>query len=408
MKQNQEQWTALKDAVDGEWIARQAQTLVEIPSVTLQEAEVCQYYAAQLRELGFDIDQRRVTDGRYNIYARLPSYTSGAGNGPSLMLNGHLDTIPIGDCVPCRREGDRLYGRGATDMKGAALMAARQARRAAGAQNSRRHPGRRPLALRHRRPRRTGTAEKDGPLALIKDHKNGRIGGDRILIGEGWNELWVMSMGSMVFTIQLTSPRGGTHTTYVPFGENPIRYLGDLIQRITAYQDQLDAGAAHPLAGPERIDLGMVQAGDYFNRTPLHCSLTGTLRWGPRANAEEILAELRELTAPIAEAGQLELDVTMIHDREPFETPSDDSAVQAVAQAHHFVHGDQAAVTGKRIVGDANLFVNLGGVPSFYYGPSNETAHSDGEWVSLTRLTQAAQVFALSAAAYCGLNKNGL
>ena len=400
MKQNQEQWTALKDAVDGEWIARQAQTLVEIPSVTLHEAEVCQYYAAQLRELGFDIDQRRVTDGRYNIYARLP----GAGNGPSLMLNGHLDTIPIGDCVPCRREGDRLYGRGATDMKGAmaAKLGALRALKTAGVTLA----GDLWLSaiVGHEEPE----AEKDGPLALIKDHKNGRIGGDRILIGEGWNELWVMSMGSMVFTIQLTSPRGGTHTTYVPFGENPIRYLGDLIQRITAYQDQLDAGAAHPLAGPERIDLGMVQAGDYFNRTPLHCSLTGTLRWGPRANAEEILAELRELTAPIAEAGQLELDVTMIHDREPFETPSDDSAVQAVAQAHRFVHGDQAAVTGKRIVGDANLFVNLGGVPSFYYGPSNETAHSDGEWVSLTRLTQAAQVFALSAAAYCGLNKNGL
>ena len=64
----------------------------------------------------------------------------------------------------------------------------------------------------------------------------------------------------------------------------------------------------------------------------------------------------------------------------------------------------QAVLAGKRIVGDANLFVNLGGVPSFYYGPSNETAHSDGEWVSLTRLEQAAQVFALAAAAYCGLN----
>ena len=47
MKQNQAQWTALKDAIDGEWIARQAQALVEIPSVTMQEAEVCQYYAAQ-------------------------------------------------------------------------------------------------------------------------------------------------------------------------------------------------------------------------------------------------------------------------------------------------------------------------------------------------------------------------
>ena len=399
MAQNQEQWTALKDAVDGEWIAQQAQAMVEIPSVTMQEADVCQYYAAQLWELGFDVDQRRVTDGRYNIYARLP----GTGGGPSLMLNGHLDTIPIGDCVPCRREGDRLYGRGATDMKGAmaAKLGALRALQTAGVT----------LAgdlwltaiVGHEEPE----AQKDGPLALIEDIKSGRIGGDRILIGEGWNELWVMSMGSMVFIIELTSPRGGTHTTYIPFGENPIRFLGDLVQRITAYQEELDMGALHPLAGAERIDIGTVAAGDYFNRTPALCRLTGTLRWGPRASAEEALAELRELAAPIAEAGQLELEVSMIHEREPFETSGDDAAVQAAAQAHRFVHGEQADVTGKRIVGDANLFVNLGGVPSFYYGPSNETAHSDGEWVSLTRLTQAAQVYAITAVEYCGLNGNG-
>ncbi len=399
MKQNQEQWTALKDAVDGEWIARQAQAMVEIPSVTMEEADVCQYYAAQLRELGFDVDLRRVNGERYNIYARL----AGTGDGPSLMLNGHLDTIPIGDCAPCRREGDRLYGRGATDMKGAmaAKLGALRALKSSGISLA----GDLWLSaiVGHEEPE----AEKDGPLALIEDFKSGRIGGDRILIGEGWNELWVMSMGSMVFNIELSSPRGGTHTTYVPFGENPIRFVGDLIQRITAYQEELDAGAQHPLAGAERIDVGIVEGGDYFNRTPLLCRLSGTLRWGPRASAEEALAELRELAAPIAAAGQLELEVSMIHEREPFETPGDDPAVQAVAQAHRFVHGDQAVIAGKRIVGDANLYVNLGGVPSFYYGPSNETAHSDVEWVSLSRLTQAAQVYALSAAEYCGLNGNG-
>ena len=317
----------------------------------------------------------------------------GAGNGPSLMLNGHLDTIPIGDCVPCRREGDRLYGRGATDMKGAmaAMLGALRALKAADITLG----GDLWLTaiVGHEEPE----AEKDGPLALIEDRNSGRIGGDRILIGEGWNELWVMSMGSMVFTIQLTSQRGGTHTTHVPFAENPIRFMGDLIQRITAFQEELDTGAGHPLAGPERIDLGMVQAGDYFNRTPLDCRLTGTRRWGPGVRAEEVLAELRDLVAPFAEAGQLELDVSMVHEREPFETPGDDPAVQAVAQAHYFVHGDQVSVAGKRIVGDANLYVNLGGVPSFYYGPSNDTAHSDGEWVSLTRLKQAAQVYALTA-----------
>ena len=399
MEGKQERWTALKEAVDGEWIAQMAQGLVDIPSVTLQEAEVCRFYAAQLEELGFAVDRREVSEGRYNLYARLP----GSGNGPSLMLNGHLDTIPVGGCVPCRREGDRLYGRGSTDMKGAmaAMLGALQALKTAGITLN----GDLWLSaiVGHEQPE----AGKDGPLALVEDYKRGRIGGDRILIAEGWNELWVMSMGTMVFTIELTSPRGGTHTTYVPFEENPIRFVGDLIRRITAYQEELDAGASHPLAGTERIDLGMVEAGDYFNRTPVQCRLTGTVRWGPRAGAAEVLAELRELAAPIAEAGQLELEVKMGHEREPFETPADDPAVQAVAQAHRLVHGDEAHLAGKRIVGDANLFVNLGGVPSFYYGPSNETAHSDGEWVSLTRLEQAAQVYALAATAYCGLNGAG-
>ena len=399
MERKQEQWTALTEAVDGEWIAQMAQALVEIPSATLQEAEVCRFYAAQLEELGFTVDRREVSEGRYNLYARLP----GSGDGPSLMLNGHLDTIPIGGCVPCRREGDRLYGRGSTDMKGAiaAMLGALRALKTAGVSLN----GDLWLAaiVGHEQPE----AGKDGPLALVEDYRKGRVGGDRILIGEGWNELWVMSMGTMVFTIELTSPRGGTHTTYVPFEENPIRFVGDLIRRITAYQEELDAGASHPLAGTERIDLGMVEAGDYFNRTPVQCRLTGTVRWGPRARAEEVLCELRELAAPIAEAGKLELEVSMFHEREPFETAGDDPAVQAVARAHRFVHGDQAILAGKRIVGDANLFVNLGGVPSFYYGPSNETAHSDGEWVSLTRLEQAAQVYALAAAAYCGLNGAG-
>ena len=399
MEQKQEQWTALKEAVDGEWIAQMAHALVEIPSATLQEAEVCRYFAAQLEELGFTVDRREVSEGRYNLYARLP----GSGNGPSLTLNGHLDTIPIGGCVPCRRDGDRLYGRGSTDMKGAmaAMLGALRALKTAGVSLN----GDLWLAaiVGHEQPE----AGKDGPLALVEDYRSRRVGGDRILIGEGWNELWVMSMGTMVFTIELTSARGGTHTTYVPFEENPIRFVGDLIRRITAYQEELDAGASHPLAGTERIDLGMVEAGDYFNRTPVQCRLTGTVRWGPRARAEEVLAELRELAAPIAEAGQLELEVSMFHEREPFETPGDDPAVLAVAQAHRLVHGDGAVLAGKRIVGDANLFVNLGGVPSFYYGPSNETAHSDNEWVSLRRLEQAAQVYALAAAAYCGLNGAG-
>ena len=386
---------SILEAIDGNWITQQAAALVEIPSVTMQEAEVCSYFEAQLRDMGLDVDVRKITPGRSNIYARIP----GVGNGPAFMLNGHLDTIPTGDCTPFRQEGERIYGRGSSDMKGglAAMLGATRALITAGVQLK----GDLWITgvVGHEEPE----AAKDGPLSLIEDLRQNRVGGDRILIGEGSDSLWVMSMGSMVFTITLESKEGGKHTTHVPFEENPIRHLGNLIQRIAEYQGELNINTHHPLAGPERIDLGIVKAGDYFNRTPVRSVLTGTRRWSPGKSADNVLADMKNLAAPYAEDGDLKLSVEMVHQREPFEIPTDDPAVQAAAKAHRIVVGDEAVVTGKRIVGDANLYVNLGGVPAFYYGPANDTSHSDEEWVSVTCVEQAAKVYAVTAAFYCGI-----
>ena len=349
-------WDAVEAAIDVEWIAERAVELIEIPSVTMDEAAVCQIYERQLRDLGLDVDVRQVTPGRNNLYVRIP----GTGDGPALMLNGHLDTIPIGDAWPVSRDGDRIYGRGSTDMKGgmAAILGTARALRESGV----RLAGDLWLTavVGHEEPE----AEKDGPLALVADLQSGRIGGDRILIVEGRDALWVMSMGSMVFRIRMTSDKGGMHTQYVPFSDNPIRVVGDLIKRIAAFQQELDAGSVHYLAGPERIDLGIVQSGDYFNRTPTESILIGTRRWGPGRTARDILDELRGMAAPLADAAGLTLEVTMEHEREPFETPSDDPAVIAAATAHRIVTGNDVETVGLRIVGDANIYVHGSGVPT--------------------------------------------
>ena len=382
-------------AIDREWVAERTRELVDIYSVTMAEAEVCHAYEAMMREIGLEVDVREVTPGRNNLYARI----AGRGDGPTLMLNGHLDTIPVGACPPARREGNRVYGRGATDMKGgmAAALGAVKALLESGVELQG------DLWLTAIVGHEEVEAQKDGPLALIADRNSGRIGGDRILIVEGRDALWVMSMGSMVFTIALESAAGGKHTQYVPFAENPLRFVGALIERIHQYQLELDAGPAHALAGAERIDLGIVSGGDYFNRTPLCCTLTGTRRWLPGRSAPQVLAELEALARPLAETGGLGLRVKMEHEREPFETSADDGVVQAVGRAHEQVTGREAELVGMRIVGDANLYVHGTGLPTFYYGPSNETAHADVEWVEVDRLEKAAQVYALAAADYCGV-----
>lgn len=386
---------AVLDKIDGEWIADLTEEMVRIPSVTMNETEVCAYYERQLGELGLEVDVREVTPGRPNLY----SCVRGQGEGPTLMLNGHLDTIPNQTNQSCYRDGDLLFGRGTTDMKGgmAAVLGAVRALQESGTE----------LAgdlwltavVGHEEPE----AGKDGPKALIQDINDGRIAADRIIIVEGDDELWVMSMGSMVFTVTLTPSNGGRHTQYVDFRDNPIRFAGDLVAAIAARQDELDSADVHPLAGAERIDLGILHAGDYFNRTPVSCRFTGTRRWSPGKTAAEVLEELGQLVAPIALAGGMTAEVTMDHEREPFETELDDPLVEAVGAAHRELFDEDPRVIGRRIVGDANLYVHGSGVPTIYYGPSNETAHADIENVSITRVVDSARIYALSAMNFCGV-----
>src|SRR5437879_9012382 len=80
--------------------------MVSIPSFSTQERELGQWLVARLRGMGFAASR----DEAGNVVAFW-------GSGPrEVMLLGHIDTVP--GFIPVRREGDRLFGRGAVDAKG--------------------------------------------------------------------------------------------------------------------------------------------------------------------------------------------------------------------------------------------------------------------------------------------------
>lgn len=93
------------------------QELVRIPSLSHHEGAVAARLADEMRSVGLD---EVWTDRIGNVIGRV-----GSGEGPKLLLNGHLDTVDVGD--PQRwlhapydgvEEDGILYGRGACDMKG--------------------------------------------------------------------------------------------------------------------------------------------------------------------------------------------------------------------------------------------------------------------------------------------------
>jgi len=80
--------------------------MVSIPSVSTQERELGQWLVTRLRGMGFAARRDEVG----NVVAFW-------GSGPrEVLLLGHMDTVP--GFIPVRREGQRLFGRGAVDAKG--------------------------------------------------------------------------------------------------------------------------------------------------------------------------------------------------------------------------------------------------------------------------------------------------
>ena len=112
-------------AVDRERLIDWASRAISIPSFTGSEEEMARFMAETFTELGLAVQWQQVEDGRANVLGTL----AGAGGGPSLMFNGHMDTsysgrepwleqVPGFQPEPFVREG-RLYGLGISNMKGA-------------------------------------------------------------------------------------------------------------------------------------------------------------------------------------------------------------------------------------------------------------------------------------------------
>lgn len=112
---------AIVEAVSLEEIESLLCRLIEIEGhqdVPDQEREVAEYIAGWFRELGIECRVEEIEPNRPNVIARIP----GTGSGATLLLNGHLDTVPgyqMNNAFKAIRRDGRIYGRGSTDMKGA-------------------------------------------------------------------------------------------------------------------------------------------------------------------------------------------------------------------------------------------------------------------------------------------------
>ncbi len=387
------------DRIDPEAIARDTLDFIRVRSETGQEGEGSRFLAELLRREGFAPEMDEFLPNRPNVLLRIPG--SAADGGRTLLFNGHTDTIPIGVSDPPGRDGDWVIGRGAEDMKGGlvAMVHAASALRRAGVQLGG------DLWLTGVVGHETPIGFKEGPLRLVDQLNSGAVQADAIVIVEGPAAVWAASLGSTVFTVTITSDRGAIHTVKVPYVENPACWMGHLLTRFAEWEREFEARPEHPLCGRERVNVGIIRGGDYMNRLPTPLIVSGQRRWLPGQTAADVQGEFDALCHELSARSGLHFETRLEGTREPFETPADHPLVCALRSAGQQTTGAVPDVIGMALVGDANLYANLAGVSTAYYGPAHETAHSDHERVSATRLAECAQIYALAAMEYCGVRE---
>lgn len=222
-----------------------AADLIRCPSVTPEEGGAIGLLAALLEPMGFTCHRLRFeepgTDPIDNLYARRGT------EGPHLCFAGHTDVVPVGDAGAWSRgpfdgtvADDRLWGRGAADMKGgiAAFVAAVDRYLASGS-------GAGSISL-------LITGDEEGPAVngttkvLDWMEANGEIP-DMCIVGEPTNP---SAMGDMMkigrrgsFTGHLTVHGTQGHVAYPHLAENPVHGLIRLLEPFA--HGTLDEGTAH-------------------------------------------------------------------------------------------------------------------------------------------------------------------
>lgn len=398
--------------------------LVKIPSVTGDEGAAAAYYEEFLRSIGLDTGLQEVEPGRPNVVGRLP----GQGGGESLMLYGHLDTIPLTGCVEPRREAEVVWGRGAADMKGSlvAIALAAKAIREAGV----RLKGDLYLAasVGHEIPwpLHPTLGHGDGAKALARSIRAGELPVDYCVIAEGpMDGIWVVQGALSPWRITITGGAGAVHTSTTTLDHSPITWLGELLAELYVYNDKIQQRATNPLIGtPPRLEIGTVTGGDYFNRNPAEATITGAIRWDPGWTGQWAEAEFRNLLVAardrlIAKYGDesITLDLFFRTGKETCDTRENPKTMELVERLRAVAHpllSVELDPVGFRAATDLEIFHRQAGIATVAFGPGLMSdglpsgvrpggARANDEGVSIESLVQVARVYAALAIQICGV-----
>lgn len=308
-------------------------------------------YAGAARQYG--LNPRLIAHGgRTSLVADV------GGDGPTVVLNGHMDVVPGGpeQFEPVRR-GGRLHGRGAYDMLGATAAFL-------------------PVMAACRDLRRI----KVRLMAVPDEETGGRLGtghlvaagwrGDFVIAGEPTNlDIGIQAKG--VLQVEVSVGGVSAHGSRPWLGQNAILRGYEVFDHIAGLPF---AGERSPLYRGPSLNLARIAGGDSVNQVPDRCLLTLDIRYLPGQDPARILGEIRGVEGVEAVAVLVSEPAAVAAPEHP--------AVQALADAVASATGRRPRLFGQDGASDVRYFTRHG-VAGVEFGPSGGGHHGPDEYLEL-------------------------
>jgi succinyl-diaminopimelate desuccinylase len=286
----------------------------------------------------------------------------GPADATTVVLHGHLDVVPgHAEQFQPRREGDRLFGRGAYDMKGALavmLLVLGDHDEQAG------------IRLRLGIvPDEESEEERDrGSDALV----DGGFIGDFAITGEPTDlQIGVQAKGVLAMRLEVTGVAAHGATPWL--GDNAVLKALQVFRSIESLPFTRQSS---DLFDRPSINLGRIWGGDALNKVPDTCVIDVDVRFLPEQDPEDILREVSELP---------DTRLVSTFRRPPAVVAPDSPYVMALGEAAAPHHPERVMSVGRDGASDVVSFLRVG-VPAVEFGPVGGGHHGPREWVSIASL----------------------
>ena len=338
-----------------------------------------------LDEWGFDVDLQETLADRPNVIARI-----GPRDAPALMLNGHLDVVGVEGMVhdPFAADvrGNRIYGRGSSDMKaGIAAMCA--AALHAGSSSSRQ------ILI-------AAVADEEyeslGMRALIESG----VRADAAIITEP-TRLAICPAHRGFVWVDVTFRGRAAHGSRYDIGVDAITHAGLVLAELERLERTREHGRHHSLLGRGSLHASMIRGGVGMSTYPEECVLSIERRTLPGETADTAVKEIEEACAAVrARDPRLDVRISQTTSQLPSDVSTEAPIVRRLKHAMES-EGVPISIEGMSAWTDAAL-LNAAGIPTVCFGPGDiALAHAAEEFVPVSEIETATRVLGRVVRDWC-------